>query len=103
MSKKIDLIPLGDRIIVEPIEEEEVTSSGIILPETAKERPQRGTVMAVGPGPRDDDGKHVKMDVESGDVVIYSKYAGSGSEFKIEGGRKVLILSEKDILAKVAK
>ena len=59
MSKKIDLVPLGDRIIVEPIEEEEVTSSGIILPESAKERPQRGTVLAVGPGPRGDDGKHI--------------------------------------------
>ena len=98
----INLIPMGDRIIVEPIEEEEITASGIVLPESAKEKPQRGTVLAVGPGPRDEDGDRVPMDVAAGDVVVYSKYAGSGSEFKFDG-RKVLILSEKDILAKLAK
>jgi len=95
---KIKLQPLGDRIVVEPIEQEEVTASGIILPESAKERPQRGLVISVGPGARDDDGKRIAMDVTDGDVVVYAQYAGT--TFKIDD-KKLLILSEKDILAKV--
>jgi chaperonin GroES len=98
---EINLVPMGDRIIVEPVEEKETTLSGIILPESAKEKPQRGTVLAVGPGPRDEDGKHITMDVSVGDVVLYSKYAGSGSDFKLDDKRKVLILKESDLLAKV--
>lgn len=95
---KMNLQPLGDRIVVEPIEQEEVTASGIILPESAKERPQRGRIVAVGPGARDDDGKRIPMDVAKDDVVVYAQY--SGTNFKIED-TKLLILSEKDILAKI--
>ena len=89
--------PLGDRLIVEPVEQEEKTASGIILPETAKEKPQEGTVIAVGPGRRDEDGDRVPMDVSEGDRVLYAKYAGT--EVKLEGDKKVLILKESDVLA----
>jgi chaperonin GroES len=92
------LQPLGDRLIVEVIEEEEVTSSGIVLPDTAKEKPQRGRVLAVGPGPRDDDGEYIKMDLEEGDEIIFSKYGGT--DIKL-GTEDVLILRESDVLAKV--
>jgi chaperonin GroES len=94
----MDLQPLGDRLIVEIIDEEETTVSGIVLPDTAKEKPQRGRVLAVGPGPRDEDGEHIKMDVEVDDEIIFSKYGGT--EIKI-GGDDVLILRESDVLAKV--
>jgi chaperonin GroES len=94
----MELQPLGDRIIVEVLEEEEMTVSGIVLPDTAKEKPQKGKVLAVGPGPRDEDGEYIKMDVEEGDVVIFSKYGGT--EIKV-GSEDVLILRESDILAKV--
>ena len=94
----MDLQPLGDRVIVEVLEEEELTVSGIVLPDTAKEKPQKGKVLAVGPGPRDEDGEYIKMDVEEGDVVIFSKYGGT--EIKV-GSEDVLILRESDILAKV--
>ncbi|HXF99111.1 MAG TPA: co-chaperone GroES [Gaiellaceae bacterium] len=94
----MDLQPLGDRLIVEVLEEEEVTSSGIVLPDTAKEKPQRGRVLAVGPGPRDEDGNYIKMDLEPGDEVIFSKYGGT--EVKI-GTEEYLILRESDVLAKV--
>ena len=94
----MDLQPLGDRLIVEALEEEETTSSGIVLPDTAKEKPQRGRVLAVGPGPRDEDGNHITMDVAEGDEVIYSKYGGT--EIKL-GADDVLILRESDVLAKV--
>jgi len=97
---KLNLKPLGDRVVVEPMEKEERTASGIILPETAKEKPQEGEIIAVGPGRRDDDGKLVPMDVKKGDVVLYAKYAGT--EVKIED-KKVLILKESDILAIVEK
>ncbi|MCA9990151.1 MAG: co-chaperone GroES [Ardenticatenaceae bacterium] len=90
------LKPLGDRLVVEPKEREETTASGIILPETAKEKPQEGTVLAVGPGRRDEDGDRIDMDVEVGDVVLYAKYAGT--EIKIDG-KKLLILKESDVLA----
>jgi chaperonin GroES len=92
------LQPLGDRLIVEVIEEEEVTSSGIVLPDTAKEKPQRGRVIAVGPGPRDEDGEYIKMDLEEDDEIIFSKYCGT--EIKL-GTDDVLILRESDVLAKV--
>ena len=94
----MDLKPLGDRVIVEVLEEEDVSYSGIVLPDTAKEKPQRGKVLAVGPGSRDEDGKYVPMDVEEGDEVIFSKYGGT--EIKL-GTDEVLILRESDILAKV--
>ena len=94
----MDLQPLGDRLIVEVLDEEETTTSGIVLPDTAKEKPQRGKVLAVGPGPRDEDGEYIKMDVEIGDEVIFSKYGGT--ELKV-GADDVLILRESDILAKV--
>ncbi len=90
------LKPLADRLVVEPKEREETTASGIILPETAKEKPQEGEVVAVGPGRRDDDGKRVEMDVTVGDLVLYAKYAGT--EVKIDG-KKLLILKESDVLA----
>ncbi|MCL4288994.1 MAG: co-chaperone GroES [Thermoleophilia bacterium] len=96
----MDLQPLGDRLIVEVLDEEEVLASGIVLPDTAKEKPQRGRVLAVGPGPRDEDGEHVKMDVDEGDEIIFSKYGGT--EIKI-GAEEYLILRESDVLAKVVK
>ena len=95
----LNLKPLGDRLIVEPTESEEVTASGIVLPETAKEKPQQAKVLAAGPGSRDDDGKRIKMDVKEGDTVLYAKYAGT--EVKIEG-EKYLIIKETDVLAIVA-
>jgi chaperonin GroES len=94
----MNLQPLGDRLIVEVLEEEETTASGIVLPDTAREKPQRGRVLAVGPGGRDEDGKYVPMDVEEGDEVIFSKYGGT--EIKL-GVDEVLILRESDVLAKV--
>jgi chaperonin GroES len=95
----MNLKPLGDRLIVEVLEEEETTASGIVLPDTAKEKPQRGRVLAVGPGARDEKGKYVPMDVEEGDEVIFSKYGGT--EIKV-GTDEYLILRETDVLAKVA-
>ena len=92
------LQPLGDRLIVEVLEEEQTTVSGIVLPDTAKEKPQRGKVLSVGPGSRDEAGKYIKMDVEKGDEVIFSKYGGT--EIKV-GADDVLILRESDVLAKV--
>src|SRR5436309_16135958 len=94
----MNLKPLGDRLIVEVLEEEEQTLSGIVLPDTAKEKPQRGRVLAVGPGPRDEDGKYITMDVEEGDEIIFSKYGGT--EIKL-GVDEYLILRESDVLAKV--
>ena len=94
MSKQLK--PLADRLVVQPIEQEEMTASGLVLPETAKEKPQEGSVIAVGPGRRDDDGNRIEMDVAVEDVVLYAKYAGT--EIKIEG-EKLLILKESDVLA----
>jgi chaperonin GroES len=94
----MNLQPLGDRLIVEVLEEEETTVSGIVLPDTAKEKPQRGRVKAVGPGPRDEDGEYIKMDLEEGDEIIFSKYGGT--EIKV-GTEELLILRESDVLAKV--
>ncbi|MCS7260953.1 MAG: co-chaperone GroES [Anaerolineae bacterium] len=92
----LNLTPLGDHVIVEPIESEEVTPGGIVLPETAKERPQKGKVLAVGPGARDDQGKRIPIDVKVGDTVLYGRY--SGTEVKIQD-KKYLILREGDVLA----
>jgi chaperonin GroES len=96
MASKMKLKPLGGRVIVEPIEQEEMTAGGIILPETAKEKPQEGKILAAGPGDRDEDGKRIAMDVKVGDRVLYAKY--SGTEVKVDG-KKLLILRESDILA----
>ena len=93
----MDLQPLGDRLIVETLEEEETTSSGIVLPDTAKEKPQRGRVLAVGPGSRDESGNYVKLDLEAGDEIIFSKYGGT--EIRL-GSDDYLILRESDVLAK---
>ena len=98
MASKLKLKPLGGRVIVEPIEQEEMTAGGIILPETAKEKPQEGRILAAGPGERDEDGKRIAMEVSVGDRVLYAKY--SGTEVKMDG-KKVLILRESDILAVV--
>src|SRR5438874_10424093 len=94
----MNLQPLGDRLIVEVLEEEETTVSGIVLPDTAKEKPQRGRVLAVGPGSRNDKGDIVPMDIAEGDEVIFSKYGGT--EIKVETD-EVLILRDADVLAKV--
>jgi len=94
----MNLQPLGDRLIVEVLEEEESTASGIVLPDTAKEKPQRGRVLAVGPGARNEDGERVEMDLSERDEVIFSKYGGT--EIKL-GAAEVLILRESDVLAKV--
>jgi len=93
-SKKLK--PLGDRVVIQPTPREEVTKSGILLPDTAKEKPQEGTIIAAGPGKILDDGKREAMDVKEGDRVLYSKYAGT--EFKVDG-EDLLIVSQKDILA----
>jgi chaperonin GroES len=93
----MDLKPLGDRVIVEVLDEEEVTYSGIVLPDTAKEKPQRGKVLATGPG-RYEDGKLVPLDVKKNDEIVFSKYGGT--EIKV-GADEYLILRESDILAKV--
>jgi chaperonin GroES len=94
VSKK--LRPLGDRVVIEPTAREEMTKSGIVLPDTAKEKPQEGSVIAVGPGAFDNDGKRIAIDVKVGDKVLYAKYAGT--EFKVDGD-ELLIVSQKDILA----
>lgn len=91
------LIPLGDRVVVKPMKQEEMTRSGIVLPDTAKEKPQEGEVIAAGPGKMTEDGKRLEMDVKVGDTVIYAKYAGT--EFKLDGD-ELIILREGDILAK---
>ena len=96
----MNLKPLGDRLIVKAIEEEETTSSGIVLPDTAKEKPQKGKVLAVGDGKIDDNGKRQPLDVAEGDEVLYSKYGGT--EIKVEG-EELLVLRESDVLAKLEK
>ncbi len=94
----VSYCPLGDRVLVEPIEREEMTASGIYVPETAKEKPQEGRVLAVGPGRWDDEGKRrLPMDVKVNDHVLFAKYAGT--EIKLDGDKKYLILKESDILA----
>lgn len=94
-KSNVSFKPLGSRVLIETIEQEEITASGIILPETAKEKPQQGKVLAAGPGDRNDKGERVAMDVKTGDVVLFAKY--SGTEVKMDG-KKLLILRESDIL-----
>lgn len=96
----MNLKPLGSRVVVEPLEENEVTAGGIVLPETAKEKPQKGVVLSVGPGDRDEDGKRIPMDVAVNDTVLFAKYGGT--EIKVDG-KKLLILRESDLLAIVTK
>jgi chaperonin GroES len=95
----MDLQPLGDRLIVEALEDEDTTASGIVLPDTAKEKPQRGRVLAVGPGARNDRGELIPLEVAEGDEIVFSKYGGT--EIKL-GADDYLILRESDVLAKVA-
>jgi chaperonin GroES len=92
----LNLKPLGGRLVVEPIEQEDVTTGGILLPETAKEKPQKGVVLAAGPGERDDKGKYIPMDVKVGDTILFNKYAGT--EIKVDG-KKIIILRENEVLA----
>lgn len=92
----ISLKPLGNRVVVEPVEQEEVTAGGIVLPETAKEKPQKGKVLSIGPGDRNEKGERIPLDVSEGDTVLFAKYAGT--EIKMDG-RKLLILRESDLLA----
>lgn len=92
----LNLKPLGGRLVVEPIEQEDVTTGGILLPETAKEKPQKGVVLAIGPGERDDKGKYIPMDVKVGETILFNKYAGT--EIKVDG-KKIIILRENEVLA----
>ena len=92
----MNLKPLGNRLVVEPIEEEEMTAGGIVLPETAKEKPQKGKVISAGPGDRNEKGDRIQMDVKAGDTVLFAKYAGT--EIKVDG-KKLLILRESAVLA----
>jgi len=96
----LNLKPLGSRVVIEPVEQESTTASGLVLPETAKEKPQQGIVLAIGPGDRDEDGKRIPMDVAAGDRILFAKY--SGTEIKLDD-KKLLILRESDILAIVNK
>lgn len=98
MASRID--PLGDRVVLKSVEQEEVLASGLVIPDTAKEKPQQGEVVAAGPGRRDDKGTLVPMDVKVGDTVLYAKY--SGTEIKLDQ-QEYLVISEKDILAKIEK
>jgi chaperonin GroES len=91
-----NLKPLGSRVVIEPLESEDVTAGGIVLPETAKEKPQKGKVLSVGAGDKDESGKRIAMDVKTGDTVLFAKYAGT--EIKVDG-KKLLILRESDLLA----
>jgi len=97
-KNKTKLIPLGDRLVIEAVEQEQVLASGIVIPDTAKEKPQQGIVLAAGPGRLDDDGKRIAMELKEGDRVLYAKY--SGQEIKIEQA-EYIVLSEKDVLCKV--
>jgi chaperonin GroES len=92
---KISFKPLGGRVLIEPVEQDDVTSGGLFLPETAKEKPQQGKVLAAGPGDRNDKGERVALDVKVGDIILFAKY--SGTEVKIEG-KKLLIMRESDLL-----
>jgi chaperonin GroES len=96
VSMAMELKPLGNRLVVEPIEQEDVTAGGIVLPETAKEKPQKGTVLAVGPGDRNEKGERIPMDVAVKDIILFAKY--SGTEIKLDA-KKVIILRESDVLA----
>lgn len=95
---KTKLIPLGDRLVIKPVVQEEVLASGLVIPDTAKEKPQQGDVIAAGPGRIDDNGKRIALDVKAGDRVLYAKY--SGQEIKIDQ-QEYIVLSERDVLCKV--
>ena len=97
---KTRIQPLEDRVVIRPLEGEEITASGLVIPDTAKEKPQEGEVLAVGPGRLDDNGKRVPMDIAVGDTIVYAKY--SGNDIKLDQ-EEYLILSEKDVLAKIQK
>jgi chaperonin GroES len=99
-ATKVVLKPLEDRIVVEPLEAEQVTASGLVIPDTAKEKPQEGKVLAVGPGRFDDKGARVPVDVQVGDVVLYSKYGGTEVKYS---GQEFLVLSARDVLAVIEK
>ncbi len=99
-ATKVVLKPLEDRIVVEPLEAEQVTASGLVIPDTAKEKPQEGKVLAVGPGRFDDKGSRVPVDVQVGDVVLYSKYGGTEVKYS---GHEYLVLSARDVLAVIEK
>jgi chaperonin GroES len=99
-ATKVVLKPLEDRIVVEPLEAEQVTASGLVIPDTAKEKPQEGKVLAVGPGRFDDKGTRVPVDVSVGDVVLYSKYGGTEVKYS---GHEYLVLSARDVLAVIEK
>jgi chaperonin GroES len=95
----LNIKPMGDRLVVEPLEKEQETFAGgqLVLPDTAKEKPQQGKVLAVGPGKLDEDGKRLPMDVKVGDTIVYAKY--SGTSFKTEDGKEILFMRESDVLA----
>jgi chaperonin GroES len=99
-ATKVVLKPLEDRIVVQPLEAEQVTASGLVIPDTAKEKPQEGKVLAVGPGRFDDKGARVPVDVQVGDVVLYSKYGGTEVKYS---GEEYLVLSARDVLAVIEK
>ena len=99
-ATKVVLKPLEDRIVVQPLEAEQVTASGLVIPDTAKEKPQEGKVLAVGPGRFDDKGARVPVDVQVGDVVLYSKYGGTEVKY---AGEEYLVLSARDVLAVIEK
>ena len=97
-KSRTKLVPLADRIVITPLKQEEVTSSGLVIPDTAKEKPQQGEVVAVGPGRLDDNGKRVVMDLSVGDRILYAKY--TGTEVKLDN-EEYIVLNEKDVLAKL--
>ena len=96
----VSIKPLEDRIVIQQVEAEQVTSSGLVIPDTAKEKPQEGEVVAVGPGRIDDNGNRVPLDIAVGDLVIYSKYGGTEVKY---GGEELLVLSARDVLAVVVR
>ena len=98
VAEKLKLKPLGSRVVIKALDREETTKSGIFLPDTAKEKPMEGRVLAIGPGDRDEDGKRIPVELKEGERVLYQKYAGT--EFKLDG-EEYLILSEKDVLARI--
>lgn len=97
-KKKTQLVPLADRIVITPLKQDEVTASGLVIPDTAKEKPQQGEVVAVGPGRLDDNGKRIPIDVNIGDRILYAKY--TGTDIKLDG-EDYIVLNDKDILAKL--
>jgi len=99
-ATKVNIKPLEDRIVVQALEAETTTASGLVIPDTAKEKPQEGTVLAVGPGRFDDKGQRVPLDVKEGDVVLYSKYGGTEVKY---AGQELLVLSARDVLAIIEK